>query len=81
MIRCRECRSVVKGTIGIARSLVGAGVLSQGAIRQRLELCRFCPESIPCHHNASQPCRCRVCGCWIKHKARLANESCPAGRW
>jgi len=81
MSGCRDCGGVLHGTLGLTRSLLGLKLLSQGAIKQRLEICRACDQSVPCRHNSSQVCRCNACGCWLKHKARLRGESCPQNRW
>lgn len=81
MIGCKECGGVLQGTLGITRSLLGVRQLSQGAIKQRLEICRSCDQSVPCKHNRTQVCKCKSCGCWLKHKARLRGESCPNGKW
>jgi hypothetical protein len=81
MIGCRECGGVARGTIGVARSLFGVRILSQGAIKQRLEVCRACDQSVACRHNRRKVCRCLACGCWLTHKTRLRGETCPKGKW
>ena len=78
---CRHCGGVVNGTLGITQSLLRVRVLSQGAIKQRLEICRTCDQSVPCKHNNRQACKCIACGCWLKHKASLRRESCPKNKW
>ncbi len=81
MAGCRKCGVAVHGTLGLARSLMNVGILSPGAVRQRLMICRTCVQSVKCRHNHHQVCRCNACGCWLKHKARLRDEACPHGRW
>jgi len=81
MIRCRDCAGVLHGTMGIARSVLGVGLLSPGAVKQRLAVCRACDQSVKCRHNNRQVCRCIACGCWLKHKARLSRERCPMDKW
>ncbi len=78
---CRTCAGALRGTTGLAWSMLGVHVLSQGAVKQRLEICRGCPEAVVCQHNAHQVCRCNACGCWLKHKTRLRRETCPKGKW
>lgn len=81
MIGCKDCGGLVRGTVGVARSLMGVRLTSQGAIRQRLEICRGCDQAIKCRHNHRQVCRCLACGCWLAHKTRLRGEKCPRGKW
>ncbi len=81
MIGCKPCEKVKRGTLGVARSVLGVRVLSQGAIKQRLEVCRGCVESVACNHNPKKVCRCLACGCWLSHKTRLRDEECPKGKW
>jgi hypothetical protein len=81
MIGCRDCGGVLHGSVGLVRSLLGVRHLSQGAVKQRLEICRGCELSVVCRHNDRQVCRCNACGCWLKHKTRLRGESCPKGKW
>lgn len=81
MAGCRECGQVVRGTLGIARSLMNVRILSPDAVRQRLTICRTCKQSVKCRHNDNQVCRCNACGCWLKHKTRLRDETCPRGNW
>lgn len=81
MAGCRKCGGVVRGTLGVARSLMNVRILPPDAVRQRLEICRTCEQSVKCTHNDNQVCRCNACGCWLKHKARLRDEVCPHGNW
>ena len=81
MAGCRKCGGVLRGTLGIARSLTGVRTLSPSAVRERLAACTTCEQSVKCRHNDNQVCRCNACGCWLKHKARLRDEACPRGRW
>ncbi len=81
MIGCRECGGIIRGTMGVARSVLGVQKLSQGAIRQRMDVCRECEHSVACKHNARQVCKCKACGCWLSLKTKLRNERCPVGKW
>ena len=42
---------------------------------ERFEICKGCPELIPVTH------QCKKCGCMMKQKTKLANASCPLGKW
>ena len=44
-------------------------------IKKRLDICSKCEFFI------SPTSQCRKCGCFMKVKARLANQSCPVGKW
>lgn len=46
--------------------------------KQRLSICRVCPESEPLVLNRS---RCKQCHCIIELKALSPWSSCPAGLW
>ena len=40
----------------------------------RMEICKSCEKLSP--HSF-----CRMCGCFMPAKTKLANESCPIGKW
>jgi hypothetical protein len=42
---------------------------------ERLEICRSCPKLIKLTR------QCTECGCFMTHKVRLPNASCPLGKW
>ncbi len=69
---------VLKMALGSARSaarFAGSGFKAapEAVLRHRLRTCAACA-----HHTGL---RCRLCGCFTNVKARLAHETCPAGKW
>lgn len=48
-------------------------------VRQRQAQCEPCPHRMPLPVVAASICR--RCGCPIASKTRLAQASCPEGRW
>ncbi len=69
---------VLKMALGAARSaarFAGSGFKAapEAALRHRLRTCAACV-----HHTGL---RCRLCGCFTTVKARMAHETCPAGKW
>ena len=41
----------------------------------RLEICGKCPSLLPITH------QCKECGCFMKIKVKLAEATCPLGKW
>ena len=41
----------------------------------RLEICKHCPELI------KPNMQCRLCGCLMKNKVKIAGASCPLAKW
>jgi len=52
----------------------GVKILPGRDYRTRLALCHACPEFTPAQ-------RCRICGCFMVAKARMATTTCPKGKW
>ena len=50
-------------------------VLAETA-QARMALCLGCE-----HLWAPNVLQCKLCGCWVKAKTKLATEKCPAGKW
>ena len=42
---------------------------------KRMDICLGCPELIKLTQT------CKECGCFMKAKTRLAEASCPIGKW
>jgi hypothetical protein len=42
---------------------------------KRMDICLSCPELIKLTQT------CKECGCFMKAKTRLAEASCPIGKW
>ena len=51
----------------------------QEVIDRRLRLCNFC--IIDGKKTVLPTGQCRVCGCFVRHKTKYEDESCPDGRW
>ena len=44
-------------------------------VDERYSICKVCPEFI------KLTTQCKKCGCIMKAKTRLAQASCPIGKW
>jgi hypothetical protein len=42
--------------------------------KERLEICKSC-------ENLKSMNRCKICGCFMDAKTKLARFSCPIGKW
>jgi hypothetical protein len=42
---------------------------------KRYSICKACPELI------KLTSQCKKCGCFMKMKAKLADATCPIGKW
>ena len=74
-------RRLVRGAIGISKSMLGMGVAPPNVQKKRMELCQECPKAVRCAPHAPPVCFCKACGCYLKHKTRLKSERCPMGKW
>lgn len=50
-------------------------LVSDEIYEERLNICKSCEWYDP------EPIRCKQCGCWLEHKARMGLDSCPIGSW
>lgn len=69
-------RGIAHGIAGLAKAAVGADRASDETIAARRETCRACE-----HNTGGAVVRCRLCGCALRAKTRLAGEHCPVGKW
>ena len=77
-----KTKHVVAGAVKRCKSVAGIGIASNDIIESRRAMCRTCPHADPCAPPwASKKCVCGKCGCPLKHKTRLADETCPAEKW
>ena len=74
-------RQIARGAVGVAKSTAGVGIASPRVIARRRTICDACEHARPCRGKPGRACTCAICGCWVRHKARLAEERCPEGRW
>jgi len=51
----------------------GAKSVMDDVYNRRLKECNSCGHKIGI--------RCRVCGCFVKVKAKWAEQECPEGKW
>jgi hypothetical protein len=53
----------------------GSPRVTRNVARERFNICRECPELI-------KPINvCGKCGCMMKLKTKLADATCPLGKW
>ncbi|MCC7409966.1 MAG: hypothetical protein IT442_18005 [Phycisphaeraceae bacterium] len=71
-----DCRgNPIKGAVGLAKAYLGLDKADDATARRRWEICTTCE-----HFDLGL---CRLCGCHLSAKVRLASQSCPATppRW
>lgn len=78
---CEHVKHIVHGAARLAQSAAGVGLADATTIERRRAICRACEHAVPCQANPKRYCKCARCGCWLKHKTRLAGERCPVGKW
>jgi hypothetical protein len=49
--------------------------VSEDAATSRLDMCKICPEYL------SITSQCKKCGCIMPLKTKIANATCPMGKW
>jgi len=64
---------LIKGAVGVAKAAFGLHAAPHEAVQLRWAACLACDQ-----HDAG---RCITCGCFTGAKVRVANESCPIGKW
>lgn len=50
-------------------------IISDEQFQERIEICKTC------EHFVDWSSQCKVCGCIMNLKARLAGRDCPEGKW
>jgi hypothetical protein len=64
-----------RGVSGIARSLMGVGLVNRPTRKKRRAVCDGCDQYI------KKMDMCNACGCNVTLKLRLAKERCPVDKW
>lgn len=81
--RCKGCRASVRVKEDVITHALeeltaqGAILVTDAVYEQRLAQCRVCAEFV-------YGTTCRICGCLLPVRARLAGKSCPlpgAAKW
>ena len=49
--------------------------------KRRLNICRMCVHRSPKINSPEEQWTCDKCGCWLKRKAKWAEQNCPLGYW
>jgi hypothetical protein len=75
------CGKIIHGAAGLVKAATGIDRASDAEVERRRDICRSCPEAVPCVANVGRKCRCRLCGCLLRAKTAIASEQCPAGKW
>lgn len=48
---------------------------------ERLSICRGSSKNEPCEYYFRPTGSCKKCGCFVRLKTRIANQSCPINKW
>ena len=75
------CDDVKNGVIGITKSVLGIDPADDSVIAKRREMCRDCPNAVPCAKIIGKFCACSICGCLLSLKTKVKSERCPEGKW
>ncbi len=75
---CTNCGGIIHGATGLVRaaiaSVTGVGGVTLAVLNERVRVCMACE-----HYGAGWTCA--ECGCILNAKLKLADESCPIGKW
>ena len=55
--------------------MMKGGMANTATTAQRIRICHHCE-----HYDKGQQ-RCKLCGCFVRMKARVALAECPADKW
>tara|TARA_R110000824_G_scaffold237454_1_gene426218 strand:- start:285 stop:623 length:339 start_codon:yes stop_codon:yes gene_type:complete len=66
-------RSLLSGVLGLAKSTLNIGIARESTVRARRAICESC--------DSRKGNSCGECGCYITHKTRLEEQTCPLGKW
>jgi len=55
--------------------------VSDAEYNYRLDICEGDTNYPPCEKYKESTGQCMSCGCFLKAKANLKNESCPLNKW
>lgn len=80
---------LAQGTTGLAKALIGIGHTDNDTTVQRLNHCATCPALIRHRQNSPESIvqgiglfdRCGACGCFVRAKTLLVDQTCPLGKW
>ena len=64
---------IAHGITGLTKAALGIDHPGDEVVKQRWDICKSCE-----HFRLWQ---CRLCGCLVSGKIRLASERCPILRW
>ena len=62
---------VVKNTVSLSKPLF----VTKDVYKERLDKCNVC------EYYVKKTKRCKLCGCFMEHKSRMAAAVCPDDRW
>jgi len=78
-IRTRAgARRIAHGAAGLAKAAAGLGKADGNVMMRRWAMCDSCRHA---EKFAGIVQTCGICHCMLRAKIRLADESCPIGRW
>ena len=75
-----DVEEIFEGIYGITKSTLGIDKADDEIIEKRKNICISC-EYVIKNNNDFNKAKCSFCGCWLKHKVRLKDISCPKDFW
>ena len=82
--------TLAQGAVGLAKAAAGIGHADKETTALRLAECAVCPallqhpqdpEDGDVIHGIGFFDRCGICGCFVRAKTLLADQSCPLDKW
>lgn len=73
---CKK-NNIVSRTVEIIKEKVAETIITDDAFNQRMNTCQKCTF----YSSDGMSPRCLQCGCFLDAKARLADATCPIGKW
>ena len=72
---------VAHGVAGLAKAAAGIDRPPEEIIAERRAICRACSHAVPCVASVGKFCKCAKCGCLLRAKTAVMEESCPMRKW
>jgi len=68
----------INGILGNIKYFSGYDKLDNILIKERLDICKNCPQKIVKNNNKIY---CNKCGCDLLKKSSIKSEQCPLNKW
>lgn len=76
--KLKEIKNFIKALYNHVKN--GFKKVNKQEYERRLNICSTCPFKAP-KDGPLEQWKCTECGCWLKRKAKWAEQNCPKGYW